>query len=107
MNKMKYTYIGIPMDKYVPEELIEALGDNPYPDVMPYDIELNYELMLYSLTTGNLSANSILLRSILGIHLVDSNEELASYILAHRLGADLRGLFNGDSKDSTSTDSSS
>ncbi|QFR59767.1 hypothetical protein VBApiPXC38_80 [Acinetobacter phage VB_ApiP_XC38] len=106
MNIMKYTYIGIPMEKYVPEELMKALGDNPYPDVMPYDVKSDYELMLYSLTTGNLSANFISLRSILGIHLVDTNEELASYILAHRLGADLRGLFNGDNKDSTSTNTS-
>lgn len=103
---MKYTYIGISMDKYVPEELMKSLDGNPYPDVMPYNVEGNYELMLYSLTTGNLSANFISLQSILGIHLVNSNEELASYILAHRLGADLRGLFNGDSKDSTSTDTS-
>lgn len=83
---------------FTPEKLIQALGDNPYPTPNHVTENPDNDLVLYSLHTGSLStAGSYLVeRNIIHAHTVETEEEMAGYILAGRLGANLEGLFNDE-----------
>lgn len=98
MSRIRHNYIAMQRGKFTPERLIQALGDNPYPTPNHVTENPNNDLMMYSLHTGSLSsaASYLVEKSIIRAHYVESEEEMAGYILANRLGADLRSLFNGE-----------
>lgn len=66
------------------------------------------DIIVYSLITDNLSYSlRYLAKNIIRVHFVKDEAEMAGFILANRLGANLENLFNDNSKDSTSTDTTS
>lgn len=104
MNRMKYSYIGMKLEDFNKDRLAAEMEGHECPPISSIWTK-GENIVVYSLTTGNLSyAYHYLAEKIIRVHFVKDEAEMAGFILANRLGANLENLFNDNSKDSTSTD---
>lgn len=104
MNRMRYSYIGMKLEDFNKDRLAAEMEGHECPPMLSTQ-GMHENIIVYSLNTGNLSyAHHYLAEKIIRVHFVKDEAEMAGFILANRLGVNLENLFNDNSEDSTSTD---
>ena len=104
MNRMRYSYIGMKLEDFNKDRLAAEMEGHECP-LMLSNWTRSEDIVVYSLNTDNLSyTHHYLAEKVIRVHFVKDEAEMAGFILANRLGANLENLFNDSSKDSTSTD---